>query len=238
MEYAFLVIAYVAEVLGTVAGFGSSTIALPLALFLFDFHTALVLVAVLHIFGNIGRVSFFKFGLDKSILLRFGLPGIIATLLGATLVSYASQELLKGILGLFLVVYSVISWKKLLLFKPTTSTACMGGSISGFFAGLIGTGGALRGAFLTAFGLPKEKYIATAAAIALAVDVTRLPVYFAEGFLTARYYWMVPMLFVIALFGSLTGKYVVARIPQEKFRSIVLVAIFLMGLAFLYSWLI
>src|SRR3989338_9094645 len=204
MEYAFLVIAYVAEVLGTVAGFGSSTIALQLALFLFDFHTALVLVAVLHIFGNIGRVSFFKFGLDKSILLRFGLPSIVATFLGAMLVSHVSQELLKGMLGLFLVVYSVISWKKLLLFKPTTVTAFIGGSISGFFAGLIGTGGALRGASLTAFGLPKETYIATAAAIALAVDVTRLPVYFAEGFLSAQYVWMIPILFVIALSGSFT----------------------------------
>ncbi|OGZ12291.1 MAG: sulfonate transporter [Candidatus Lloydbacteria bacterium RIFCSPLOWO2_01_FULL_50_20] len=238
MEYAFLVIAYVAEVVGTFAGFGSSTIALPLALFFFDFQTALVLVAVLHIFGNIGRVSFFKFGLDKSILLRFGLPSIIATLLGAMLVSYISQELLKGILGLFLVMYSIISWKKLLLLKPTTSTAFMGGGISGFFAGLIGTGGALRGAFLAVFGLPKEKYIATAAAIALAVDVTRLPVYFAEGFLTARYYWMIPVLFVVALLGSLTGKQVVSRISQEKFHHIVLAAIFLMGLTFLYSWLI
>ena len=238
MEYAFLVIAYVAEVVGTVAGFGSSTIALPLALFFFDFETPLVLVALLHIFGNIGRVSFFKFGLDKSILLRFGLPSIVATFLGAMLVSHVSQELLKGMLGLFLVVYSVISWKKLLLFKPTTVTAFIGGSISGFFAGLIGTGGALRGAFLTAFGLPKETYIATAALIALAVDVTRLPVYFAEGFLTAQYFWMIPMLFVIALSGSFTGKYIVARIPQEKFRHIVLAAILLIGLKFLHGWFI
>ena len=64
MEYMFLLIAYVAEVVGTVV------------LFLFDFHTALVLVAILHIFGNIGRESFFKFGLDKSILLRLGLPRV------------------------------------------------------------------------------------------------------------------------------------------------------------------
>src|SRR3989344_7753870 len=235
----FFLIAFFSEVLGTMAGFGSSTIFLPLALLFVDFKAALVLVAFLHIFGNIGRISFFRHGLDKRIIIVFGIPSIILTLVGAFIVNYVSQEVLKGILGMFLVIYAVVSlWKEELKITPSLSNSLIGGGLSGFLAGLIGTGGSFRGAVLTAFGLPKEKYIATAAAIALAVDVTRLPIYFAEGFLTARYYWMVPMLFVIALFGSLTGKYVVARIPQEKFRSIVLVAIFLMGLAFLYSWLI
>src|SRR3989344_3622955 len=238
MDLLFLPIAFVSEIIGTIAGFGSSTIALPLSLFIFDFHTALALVAFLHIFGNIGRISFFRHGLDKRMLIMFGVPSVIFTLIGALLVENISQDLLKMVLGLFLIMYTFWSWSGKLQIKQSFTTSTIGGGLSGFFAGLIGTGGALRGAFLTAFGLPKEKYIATAAAIALAVDVTRLPIYFAEGFLTARYYWMVPMLFVIALFGSLTGKYVVARIPQEKFRSIVLVAIFLMGLAFLYSWLI
>ncbi|HEX9822669.1 MAG TPA: hypothetical protein VGD07_23975 [Methylomirabilota bacterium] len=57
MEFAFLLIALVAEIIGTMAGFGSSTVALPLSLFLFDFPTALVLVAFLHISGNIARGS-------------------------------------------------------------------------------------------------------------------------------------------------------------------------------------
>jgi hypothetical protein len=40
--------------IGTMAGFGSSTIFLPLALFFVDFKTAIVLVAIFHLFGNIG----------------------------------------------------------------------------------------------------------------------------------------------------------------------------------------
>jgi uncharacterized membrane protein YfcA len=46
--------AFVAEIIGTIAGFGSSTIFLPLALFFVDFKTAIVLVAIFHLFGNIG----------------------------------------------------------------------------------------------------------------------------------------------------------------------------------------
>ncbi len=88
MDILFFIAAFFAEVAGTIAGFGSSTIALPLALFFFDFRTALVLVAFLHIFGNLGRVSFFKTGFDKQLLIKFGLPSVILTFTGAMLVSY------------------------------------------------------------------------------------------------------------------------------------------------------
>ena len=59
-EILFFLSAFVAEIIGTMAGFGSSTIFLPLALFFVDFKTAIVLVAIFHLFGNIGRISFFR----------------------------------------------------------------------------------------------------------------------------------------------------------------------------------
>jgi hypothetical protein len=238
MEFLFLGAAYLSEVVGTVAGFGSSTVFLPLALLFFDFKTALVLVALLHIFGNFGRIGFFRHGLDKRILLIFGVPSVVLSVIGALLVGYISQDTLKGVLGVFLIIYAGISfWKENLKIKPSLPNSIIGGGLSGFLAGLIGTGGALRGAFLTAFGLPKEKYIATAAAIALAVDLTRIPVYFAGGFLNSKYYWYVPFLLVFALVGSFTGKQIVKRIPQDKFKKIVLIAILLIGLKFIYDWL-
>ena len=93
----------------------------------------------------------------------------------------------------------------------------------------------MRGAFLTAFGLPKEKYIATAAAIALAVDVTRIPIYFAGGFLSSNFYFYIPFLLVIALVGSFTGKQIVNKIPQKKFRKIILAAILIIGIEFIFD---
>ena len=239
MEVLFFIAAFFSEIVGTIAGFGSSTIFLPLTLLFFDFKTALVLVALLHIFGNIGRISFFKHGLDKHILLIFGVPSVIVTFIGALLVSYLPQDLLKGILGIFLVIYAGISFlKEDLKVKPSVLNSILGGGLSGFLSGLIGTGGALRGAVLTAFGLPKEKYIATAAAIALMVDITRIPVYLAAGFLGSQYYWYIPLLFIIALAGSFTGKQIVRRVPQKKFRKVVLIAILIVGLKFIYDWLI
>ena len=238
MELLFFLAAFFAEIIGTIAGFGSSTIFLPLSLLFFDFKTALVLVALFHIFGNIGRITFFRYGLDKNTLLRFGLPSIIFTLMGALLVSFVSQLLLKGVLGAFLIAYALLTlWKDDLQIKPTLFSSVIGGGLSGFLAGLIGTGGALRGAFLTGFGLPKEKYIAISAAIALAVDLTRIPIYITQGFLEARFYWYIPILLAVALAGSFTGRQIVAKIPQKIFRKLVLSAIGLIGAKFVYDFL-
>src|SRR3989338_10858256 len=101
-EFLFFLAAFLAEVIGTAAGFGSSTIFLPLALFFVDFKVALILVAFFHIFGNIGRITFFRHGLDKRLILIFGVPSVILTILGAVLVNYAPQNVLKLVLGIFL----------------------------------------------------------------------------------------------------------------------------------------
>ena len=239
MSIAFLIFALLSEVVGTIAGFGSSTIFLPLALLVFDFKTALVLVAFLHIFGNCGRIGFFRYGLDWKLLITFGIPSVIGSVSGAYLVPFVSQDVIKGVLGIFLVLYAVIFlWKEKLQFAPRLTNTIIGGSLSGFLAGLIGTGGALRGAFLTAFQLNKERYIATAAAIALAVDVTRIPVYLHQGFLERQYYIYIVPLFVIALGGSYLGKRVVEKIPQKHFKRLVLLAVLVIGLKFMYDWVV
>lgn len=234
-EVLFFALALVSEVIGTMVGFGSSTVFLPLALFFVDFRTALILVAFLHIFGNLGRVTFFRHGISRELVIFFGVPSVIFTLLGASLVNYTPQAVLKFILGVFLLVFSAASLAKPdLRFPATKSSSVIGGGISGFLAGLIGTGGALRGAFLTAFNLEKSVYIATAAVIALAVDVTRIPVYLAGGFLDERYYWYIPLLFILALAGSYIGRSVVGKIPQKTFRTIVLLALALIGVSFVW----
>src|SRR3989344_2766354 len=102
MPILFFLTALFAEVMGTIAGFGSSTILLPLALFFFNFTTALALVAFFHLFGNLSRVGLFRGGLDKNTIIKFGIPSVIFSVFGALLVTHISQDLLKGILGLFL----------------------------------------------------------------------------------------------------------------------------------------
>lgn len=235
-EILFWLAAFFSEVIGTMAGFGSSTVFLPIALFFLDFKTALILVAIFHMSGNIGRITFFRHGFNKRLLLIFGVPSVILTLLGALLVTYVSSEILKGVLGVFLIVFSLTSLlKPKFSFSPSARNSFVGGSLSGFFAGLIGTGGALRGAFLTSFNLKKSVYIATAAAISLAVDLTRIPIYFGSGFLEEQFYYYVPLLFFLAISGSFAGKKIVNKISQPTFKKLVLAVIILVSSKFVYD---
>lgn len=237
MTWLFFVAVFFAEIMGTLAGFGSSTLLLPVAVLFFDFQTALVLVGLIHIFGNLGRITFFRYGLDKRILIYFGIFSVGLTLVGALLVTLLDQGTLKGILGIFLLVYAgYVFFNSHTKLKQTKLAMSLGGAASGFIAGLIGTGGAIRAAFLTAFGLPKMKYIATSAAIALAVDFTRVPVYISQGFLPAELVWFLPILFVVAIAGSFAGKKLVARIPQTIFRKVVLVFVAIIGVKFVFDW--
>lgn len=234
VDILFFVIGFISELIGTMAGFGSSTIFLPLASYFVDFKTALVLVAIFHLFGNIGRIAFFRHGLDRRILLLFGVPSFLLSLLGATLVGDLSQTILKLILGVFLISICVTFLAKPKLAFPTnTKWLVVGGGISGFIVGLIGTGGALRATFLNGLKIDKTKYIVTAAVIALGTDATRIPSYLSHGLLTEQYYYYIPILFAIALGGSFVGRKIVNRINQEKFKKMVLIAIILASIKFI-----
>ncbi len=103
----FFISALIAEIIGTMAGFGSSTIFLPLALlFVVDFKTAIILVAIFHLFGNLSRIIFFRQGFDKRIILQFGVPSILLSLVGALLIGVLPQPVLKLVLGIFLITTS------------------------------------------------------------------------------------------------------------------------------------
>lgn len=237
MDIVFFVVAFLAEIVGTIAGFGSAMILLPVALFFFDFKTALVLVAFMHLFGNLGRITFFFRGLSWRPFIYFGLIGLPCTVFGAMLVTRMDQKALEAGLGIFLVAYGLFSLlKPTFRMKQTRINMLAGGAASGFLAGLIGTGGALRSAFLTAYKMPKARYVGTAAALAIVVDGARIPPYLKDGLLSGSYYWMLPVLFVLAIAGSYSGKRLVKKIPQRVFSKIVLGCLVLAGTVFIAGY--
>ncbi len=235
----FFIVAFLSIVVGTVAGFGTSTIFLPMALFFLDFQTALVLVAITHISGNVGAVGFFREGLDKRLIILFGVPSIILTIIGAYLVIFIPQLTLEILLGIFLLIFSIYS-----LLRPdfkvaaTRSNTLIGGGLSGFLQGLLGIGGALRGAFLISYDLDKIKYVATISAIAVIIDAARIPVYFSNNLLDPQFYYYIPILIVIGIVGSYAGKRIVGVTPQSIFKKIVLLAIALASLLLIYHGLV
>lgn len=234
---AFIIFAFFAGTLATLAGFGSSTLLVPVAVMFLPLRQAIFLVACFHLFNNIFKVRAFYKDIDRRVAFLFGLPSIIFAFTGAVFLSKVSADTTQILIGAFLMAFCIYSWLRpeFKLHKKDYN-AVIGGSASGFLAGLIGMGGAIRSAFLVAFDLPKTVYVGTSAIIAFVIDCTRVPTYIVTGGVRLdRSLALLPFLIASAYFGVKLGKVLLDRIDQKTFRKVVLVALFLVALKLLVS---
>ena len=224
--YLFYLLALVSEIIGTVTGFGSSILFVPIASLFFDFKIVLGITAVFHVFSNISKIALFRKGFDKRIVLTLGIPAVISVIIGALLTTIVPQneiELGMNIILIALSVYLIFNINKKL--EKSNRNLIVGGVSSGFLAGLIGTGGALRGLTLSAFNLEKMVFIATSAFIDFGVDSSRAIIYVWNGYFKKEHIIMIPFLIVISLLGSWLGKLLIDKIPQNVFRYLVVITI-------------
>ncbi|MCB9251145.1 MAG: sulfite exporter TauE/SafE family protein [Flavobacteriales bacterium] len=231
INYLFLILALIAEILGTVGGFGSSVFFVPIGNLYFDYHSVLGLTALFHLSSNISKILLFKSGLDKRLLISIGIPSVVFVILGGILSRYINSLLLELFLGLFLIlISSFFLIKKNYKIKANSANAVTGGILSGFSAGLLGTGGAIRGLTMAAFNLEKDIFIATSAFIDFVIDFSRTFVYYRNGYMHKHDMIYIPFLVLIGITGTYLGKKILTKIPQEKFRIISLILIFAIGL--------
>lgn len=195
MEIIILCIAaLVTSLLTFFTGFGLGTILTPVFAVFFPIDLAIALTGVVHFLNNIFKLFLVGGQADKQVVIRFGIPGFLAALVGAWLLLQISGlspittytmwsntysiTPVKLIIALLLIVFAlmeVIPYLKNLQFGK--DHLVVGGLLSGFFGGLSGNQGALRSAFLIKSGLSKEAFIASGIMIACIVDFSRLGVY-------------------------------------------------------------
>ena len=226
----FLLLALVAEVLGTVGGFGSSLFFVPLAGYFLDFHSVLGITGVFHVASNLSKIILFKKGVDKKLLLTMGIPALVFVGLGALLSKYINVSVAELIMACFLIILSSTLLIKEITIKPTLTNAISGGILSGFLAGLIGTGGAIRGLTLTAFNLEQQAFIATSAIIDLGVDGTRSIIYAFNGYVHLHDLYLILLLFIVSFIGTWIGKILLNHVSEKIFKRIVLTLILITGI--------
>ena len=232
----FLFLSLIAEIVGTVGGFGSSVFFVPIAGFYLDFHSVLGLTALLHIGSNLSKLALFRRGLDRKLIVNIGVPSVIFVIIGGVLSKYLETRYLKAALAIFLIAFSLFFiLKDKFAVMPNKQNAILGGTFSGFSAGLLGTGGAIRGLTMASFNLEKNVFVATSAFIDLMIDATRGVVYYKNGYMKSEEIVYVPFLLGIALLGSFIGKKILDRIPQRYFRKLSLILVLIIGIITLFN---
>ncbi|CAG5084483.1 sulfite exporter TauE/SafE family protein [Parvicella tangerina] len=219
----FYVLTFFAEIIGTLSGFGSSIIFVPLASLFFEFDIVLGITAVFHVFSNLSKIALFSKGIDKKIAFKLGVPAVLFVILGAFITKFIPMGELEIGMNITLLALAVllISYRDKQL-KTSDKNLVLGGVFSGFLAGIFGSGGSVRGITMSSFNLQKETFIATSALIDLGVDLSRSVVYTINGYVQVAYLIVILPLIVISFLGSYIGKLIVDKISHQTFRYIAL----------------
>ena len=187
-------VAFFVAILTFFSGFGLGTILTPVFMVFFPVELSIALTGVVHFFNNIFKLGLVGRSADKQVLIKFGIPAILAAFLGAALLinlpdakplftyTWAQDTIqvypVKFIISILLLVFALmdlIPYFSRMSFSKNKLP--LGGFLSGFFGGLSGNQGALRSAFLIKTGLSKEAFVGTAVVVSTCVDFTRLGVY-------------------------------------------------------------
>ena len=95
---------------------------------------------------------------------------------------------------------------------------------------MLGTGGAIRGLTLAAYDLKTEIFIATSAMIDLGFDSSRSVVYYYNGYIHYHDLYLIPILAVVNIVGTIIGKKILTKVSQAQFKSIVLFLFLITGI--------
>lgn len=237
--------AFLASGLTFFSGFGLGTLLLPAFALFYPVTQAVALTAVVHFLNGLFKLLLVGRHTNLRVVLLFGLPALAASFLGAWVLlwlsgvkSQVSYTLLgrevfvapaKVVVGVLLLLFSaaeLVPRFRSLSFAPQHFP--IGGILSGFFGGLAGMQGALRSAFLAKSGLSKEQFVATGAAVAFMIDISRLSVY-VPAFLSERAALDYPVLaaaVLAALMGALVGNRYLKSVTMGGIQSVVALMLF------------
>jgi uncharacterized membrane protein YfcA len=243
-------VALLASCLTFFSGFGLGTLLLPAFAVFFPVEQAVAMTAVVHLLNGV-----FKFGLvgrhvHWATVLRFGIPAIVAALLGAWVLQWLNDlaplhrysmlgtalevtpvKLIVGLLLMAFALFELLPSLRDLKFGPAYMP--IGGVLSGFFGGLAGMQGALRSAFLVRAGLSKEAFIATGVAVAVLIDVSRLGVYTRSWRDAADTldYALLTAVILSAFLGAYLGNRFLTKMTMPGIQRLVAVLLFIVSLA-------
>ncbi len=227
-----------AALLSFFTGFGLGTLLLPVFALFMPVPEAVALTALVHVANSFLKLGLTARHVEWRIVWVFGVPAVFAALAGAWLLlrvsgaeplftyTFAGRTFavtpVKLLVGVLLAVFALAEAspaQRRVTFAPRW--LAIGGAMSGFFGGLSGMQGALRSAFLVRAGLSKESFVATGAALACLVDLSRLGVYapvLREASLNRP---ALGVALVAAASGAIAGSLLLTKIPLAVVERLV-----------------
>ena len=219
----------------SVAGFGIGSLLTPAIAAAAGTRVAVAAVSVPHLIGTSIRFWRFRRSVDWSVVRSFGLTSAAGGLAGALLNTFATNTSLAVVFGLLLLLSGtsqLTGYARRWTLRGKLAWA--GGALSGFFGGLVGNQGGIRTAAMLGFAVDKRQFVATTTAVALVIDLARVPIYvIADGPALLQLWGTVAIATAGVVVGTLSGEKVLARVPESRFRAVVGALLVLLGISIL-----
>ncbi|EKD38784.1 MAG: hypothetical protein ACD_75C00608G0002 [uncultured bacterium] len=235
------------------SGFGLGTLLMPVFALFFPVETAVAATAIVHGANNLFKIGMVGRCADRSLVLKFGVPAVVAALAGAAALGFISQfsEITRYFIGsqtavvtpiklIMAVLMSIFAMFELLPhlreLRFDRKYLFVGGLLSGFFGGFSGHQGALRSAFLVKVDISTEAFVGTNAVIGCMVDMTRIATYAAlffavssENIFGTEHWSLIAAGTVSAFLGVMISKRYLAKIAMKTVQT--LTGYLLLGIA-------
>jgi uncharacterized membrane protein YfcA len=222
-----------------VIGLGLPTLSIGLLAAAIDLTTAMALLIAPSFVTNLVQAT--VGGNGREILLRvwpFLLMATVTVWLGAAALTRVHLSTLSGLLGVLLVVYATLSLAGARLAIPARREVWAGpllGTVNGVLTGLTGSFVVPGVMYLQGIGLPRDALVQamgmlfTASTVALALALQ------GNSLLTAKLAMLSAAAVVPAVVGMVIGQRLRRRLPEERFRAVFFLGIFLLGAYILVS---
>ena len=235
------------------SGFGLGTLLLPAFALFFPLEQAISLTAIVHFLNGLFKLGLVGRHTNRRVLLRFGIPAIAFSFLGAWLLLQLSDmeplitytafyrrlevSPVNLVVGLVLLAFVLAEWlPRLREVSFGQKFLPLGGALSGFFGGLSGMQGALRSAFLVKAGLSKEAFVATGVVIACLIDISRLGVY-AKLAIADSSYPLLSAAVLSAFAGAFLGNRYIKKLTMHGIQTIVAIMLSLVAMGLIVGLL-
>lgn len=216
-----------------VVGLGLPTVSLGLLTAAFDLTTAMALLIVPSFVTNFWQAV--TGGNGRAILLRiwpFLCMATASVWLGATALTRVDLSLLSGLLGGLLLAYSTLSLAGVRLAIPAQREAWVGaflGTANGILTGMTGSFVVPGVMFLQAIGLSRDMLVQAMGILFTASTVALALALHGNSLLTTRLGLVSAVAVIPAAVGMVIGQSMRRRLPEDGFRKLFFIAIFVLG---------
>lgn len=214
-------------------GLGMPTVALALLTLQIDARSALALVVVPMLLSNVWQ---FWRGPDRIGCIRQHWRYAVILILFVAATVWFSQSapdrLLRGVLGVLVLVFCVFSWRNMVPPIPSHRVGLFEGvsaAIAGLVGGLTGAWAPPLVMYLTGLRLERDAFVQTLGLLITAGSVSVFVMFIAVGHSSGPDLAVSTFLLIPALIGFSVGEYLRHRTDPEQFKTLFLAAFSILG---------